>query len=74
MYDPIVTQDDEPFHSHPHYVTDYGPYHPAARKPLAQSLYVCIKCNETLPSLEEYQVHMLTEHYGETGTEDLLLH
>jgi hypothetical protein len=71
MYDPIITQDDEPFH--PHFVNDYGPYHSPARKPLAQSLYICPFCNETLPGLEEYQVHILTEHYAETGTEDLLL-
>jgi len=72
-YEPEVTPDDEgAFHEG--YPSDYGPYAPPARKPLAQSLYICAYCSATLPGLEEYQVHILTAHYGETGTEDLLLH
>lgn len=72
MYDdPIVTDDEPPFH-HPHFENlDYSSY--PTHKDMSESLYVCVICSADLPSLEEFQVHILTAHYEEAGTE-LLLH
>jgi hypothetical protein len=64
-YDPVVTPDDVGFH--PGYDSDYPPYmmegRERGRNSLSNSLYICAYCNSPLPSLEEYQVHLLTEHY-----------
>jgi len=42
------------------------------RNPLARSGLVCAICNERLPGLEEYQVHLLTTHYEDPNARELM--